>query len=151
MTQTARLVDEAVFELVAGLEIQKSLRLQYPLSLLTIRAEATEAAANPRLTAHLTRVLSTVIRGTDLVAADPTPTGAVLHLLLIDAPHEHVPGVVRRIEEEMSLHRFPADGGFVAVCLRTGAATFPTTATTLDDLRAQAEWRAAERCGGIPS
>jgi hypothetical protein len=132
-------VDEAVFDLVARLEIQKALRLQYPVSLLTIRAEAEGEIPKPsQLATKLSRVFSAVVRGTDLVVAAPAALGILLHLLLVDAHHADLPVVIHRIRDEIKHHRFRVNGARLAVRLAVGAASFPTTASSLDDLRAQA-------------
>ena len=125
------------------LEIEKSLRLQYPLSLLTIRADATcPVAEQGQLAEQLTRIVAALLRSTDVVVVDRAAVGPVLHVLLVDAHHENLPGVVARIREEVTRHRFRVGGDSVQMLLAIGAASFPTTASTLDDLRAQAMSRA---------
>lgn len=143
MSPAATVPAEGVFDTVVRLEIEKSLRLQYPLSLLTIRADATRPVAEQsQLADQLTRVVAAVLRSTDVVVVGRAAVGPVLHLLLVDAHHENLPGVIARIREEVELHRFRVGGDPVQVQLAIGAASFPTTATTLEDLRAQAMSRA---------
>lgn len=140
----AAMVLEGVFDFVARLEVEKSLRLQYPVSFLTIRADAESAIRAPnRLAARLSRVVSALVRSTDLVVVDRKASGTVLHLLLIDAHFDHLSTVIGRIQEEVKRHRFRVNGDRVPVRLAVGAASFPTTASTLAELRTQAGERAA--------
>jgi GGDEF domain-containing protein len=143
MSPAATVLAGGVFDTVFRLEIEKSLRLQYPLSLLTIRADTTRPVADQsQLADQLTRVVAAVLRSTDAVAVERPAVGPILQLLLVDAHHESLPGVIARIREEVERHRFRAGGDPVQVRLAIGAASFPTTATTLEDLRAQAMSRA---------
>jgi hypothetical protein len=141
VTPVATVVSEDVFDVVVRLEIKKSLRLQYPFSLLTVRAAAGDPMpTETELAARLSEIVAAVLRSTDVVMVGRGAAGTFLHLLLIDAQPEHLPGVVARIRGEVEQHRFGFDG--TRVELSIGAASFPTTAATLEDLRAQAMGRA---------
>jgi hypothetical protein len=137
MSPHGTVLSDGVFDIVVRLEIEKSLRLQYPLSLLGLRAAAGgPVAEEDQLADRLARIVAAVVRSTDVVGR--APTGTTLHVLLVDAHHEHLPGIIARIRDEVDQHRFRIGDDHVRVPITIGAASFPTTATTLEDLRAQA-------------
>src|SRR5688572_23513177 len=102
----ATVLDEQVFDVVARLEIQKSLRLQYPVSLLALRVDVDDSRPEASLAAQLTHIVAAVLRSTDVVAVHRMAGGTVLHLLLVDAHHDHLPTVTRRIRDEVEQHHF---------------------------------------------
>jgi GGDEF domain-containing protein len=134
-------VDEAVFNVVAHLELQKSVRLQYPVCFVTILLTPDRPVSNPdRLAETVGHDIRSLLRDTDLVSRSTSPM--TLCLLLVDADLEQLPAVARRIREEIGHTRFPLDDQAVAVRLQIGAASFPTSATTLEQLVTQARQRA---------
>lgn len=137
------IVDDDRFALVTELELRKAIRLHYPISMLAILPVS--KIPYPRLTGQLAGVIGPVIRGTDLIhlpAAEPS-----LHVLLVDAPFDQLHGIIQRITEEVGRHTFQLNDQRKAVRLSLGGACFPTTASTLQDLVAQAELRAREARG----
>ena len=145
MGPAAFVVEEEVFALVIALEIQKAVRLQYPVSLLAILPKpevGAEMGATRPLAEQLSQVIRATIRGTDLIGV--SRRSPALQVLLVDAAFEHLPAVAQRVSDEVRRHRFRLNGGSESVRLAIGAACFPTTATSLDELRAQAEARARE-------
>jgi hypothetical protein len=134
----ATVVDEQVFDAVARLEIRKSLRLQYPVSLLVMRVDVDDPRPEGGLAAQLTRIVAAVLRSTDVVSIHRNTQGTMLHLLLIDAHQDHLPTVTRRIRDELDHHHFRVNDESVRLHLTIGTASFPTTASTLEDMRAQA-------------
>jgi hypothetical protein len=138
----ATVVDEDVFDIVARLEIHKSLRLQYPVSLVVIRADVDDSRPEGGLAAQLTRIVASVLRSTDVVAVHRKTAGTTVHLLLIDAHQDHLPTVTRRIRDEVDHHHFRLNDEAVQLRFTMGTASFPITASTLEDLRAQAMSRA---------
>jgi hypothetical protein len=142
MRPTAAVVEEEILDIIAGLEIQKSQRLQYPVSLLSIRPRLPDQTAGASsLTFQLTRVVSSVVRTTDVVGC--TSPGTVVHVLLVDADPGELPIVIRRIRDEVDRHRFAIDGARVTIDLAIGAASFPAGASQLSELRLQADAQAA--------
>jgi PleD family two-component response regulator len=137
MSPDATILTDGVFDIIVRLEIEKSLRLQYPVSLLAVRADAGRPLVeDSELIDRLARIIAVAVRSTDVIGR--AAGSAILQVLLVDAHHEHLPGVIARIQEEVEQHRFPVGDDRVQALLRIGAASFPTTATTLEDLRAQA-------------
>jgi hypothetical protein len=148
MGHSAVIVDESVLAFLTELEVQKSLRLQYPISLLILRAEAEARQAIPdpgHLAQQLGPAVSRVIRGTDAVA--PSSTSPLLEILLVNADADALAGILGRIREEVSRHRFQLNGERAALTLRIGTACFPRTAATAAELRAQATREASREDG----
>ncbi len=138
------IVNDDSFALVTELELRKAIRLHYPISMLAVLPgpKGRSKTLYPRLTGQLAGVIGPVIRGTDLIhlpAAEPS-----LHVLLVDAPFDQLDGIIQRITEEVGRHTFQLNDERKAVRLSLGGACFPTTASTLQDLLAQAELRARE-------
>jgi hypothetical protein len=148
MGHSAVIVAESILAFLTQLEVQKSLRLRYPVSLLILRAEAEarQAIPNPgHLAQQLGPAVSRVLRGTDAVA--PSSTSPLLEILLVNADADDLAGILGRIREELSRHRFRLNGEQAAVTLRIGTACYPRTATTAAELRAQATRRASRDDG----
>jgi hypothetical protein len=142
MRSTATVVEEDVLDIIARLEIQKSLRLQYPVSLLSICPKPTrETAGTSPLAFQLTRVVSSVVRATDVVGC--TSPGTVVHVLLVDAHPNELSIIIRRIRDEVGRHRFAIEGDRVTVGLAIGTASFPANASRLSEMRSQADTQAA--------
>jgi len=138
MRNSGTIVDEQTFEFVTELEIHKASRLQYPVSLLALRPEPEGKKPPPGpLTEQFAQVISRVIRSTDLVRL--RSASCTLHVLLVGAYWEDLPSVIQRIVEEVRRHRLQIEGGRRPVALSVGAACFPTTATTVQGLSAQAD------------
>ena len=71
MSPGATVLTGWVFDIVVRLEIEKSLRLQYPLTLLAIRADTgSPIAEESQLVDQLARIVAVVVRSTDVV--EPT-------------------------------------------------------------------------------
>jgi hypothetical protein len=106
----ANVVDEHVFMFVLELEIRKALRLQYPISLVTISAHESPGSASAGLSDAdlLLRVVSRSIRGADLIGLVPHRPMA-LRALLAGAYIDDVGPVMERTESRGSWGR--AEGG----------------------------------------
>jgi len=120
----AQVVEEHLFRFVASLEIKKALRLQYPVTIMTILSSSVESAE------PLARLVGAAIRSSDLVCLMPSMSG--VRLLLIDVGLEEVAPVIGRLNQELS---DLAPVGF-------GSASFPTTGSSLEELLTQAETQA---------
>ena len=141
----AIIVADEVFALVAELEIRKAVRLQYPLTLLAILPEPKGGGEVPEprhLVGQLAQVISPVIRGTDVVGLPATASS--LNALLVDASLGEYHAIIERVTEEVSRHRFQLDGERKAVRLSVGGACFPSTASTMPELLAQADAQARQ-------
>lgn len=139
------IVADDVFALLAELEMRKAVRLQYSVSLLAIVPEPEGGGEVPtprHLAWQLAEVVSSVIRGTDVIGVRATSSS--LHALLVDASVENFPGIIERVTTEVSRHLFQLDGERKAVRLSVGSACFPTTAGVLSELLAQAEAQARQ-------
>ena len=96
MSPEGTVLTDGFFDIVVRLEIQKSLRLQYPVSLLAIRADTgSPEADDSQLADQLARIVAVVVRTTDVVGRPAV--GTLLHVLLVDAHHEHLPAVIARL------------------------------------------------------
>jgi hypothetical protein len=129
----ANVVDEHVFMFVLELEIRKALRLQYPISLVTISAHESAASTSAGLSdADLVlRVVSRSIRGADLIGLVPNRPMA-LRALLSGAYIDDVGPVMERIRNDV-----PRE-----LRLRFGVACFPGTDISGPDLLARADTEA---------
>ena len=140
MHNPSTIVDEEAFELVIQLEVRKASRFQYPGSVLTVVADPAGEGEVPvpgRLAEQLARVISPVIRGTDLIRV--TRTSRTLHVLLVGAHLEDLHVVIQRIIDEAHRHRFQMNGERKALTVSVGGACLPITASTLQDLLTQAD------------
>jgi hypothetical protein len=137
-------VEPALFDLVTELELQKAVRLQYGVSLLTLVPQPEEGSlAEPgRVGAQLGEMIKSLLRATDVI--EKPATSAKVRVLLVAAVLEDLPAIISRLEAEVSHHRVLTDRGARHMTLRIGAACFPTTATTAEDLRNWADARASE-------
>jgi GGDEF domain-containing protein len=115
----AQLVDEELFRLLLDLEVQKAQRLRYVVSVVYIDVESHVRAL------ETANVLAGRLRATDAVtiAGD-----SAVALLLVDADASNLLGIVRRLQSTW-LH---------SVAWSAGAACYPETATSADELIAQA-------------
>ena len=122
----AYVVEDKMFKFVVAMEVRKALRIQYPLSVLTINPQPSPISSTG--SARLTDVdpivasVSRVIRGADLIGI--VPTGPALRVLLVGAYLDDTDGVIERIREEA-----PRES-----TMRFGVACFPATASTAEEL-----------------
>lgn len=132
-------VDEKTFALVAELEVRKALRLQYPVSVMSIKGSlgtGGDTLPDDQLAEQLLRIVSRLIRATDLIhVRSNSPT---LHLLLAGALFTDLGTITRRITDEAGYHRVLIRGQPRAIEVRIGTSCFPTTAASSPDLLSQA-------------
>lgn len=141
----ATVVDESLFAFVTEHEVRTAMRLRYPVSVLSLLPEvegAGERAAPSQVGDQIARALSVILRKTDLIRRSPDT--ASLHVLVVGAPLDALPGIIQRISEEVDHHRFLIDGEGKTVTLGIGGACFPTTASTARELLSRADTLAAE-------
>jgi hypothetical protein len=134
----ALIVDADTFGLVGELEIRKALRLQYPVALVVITPGASLEGDRPRLLERVARVVSPLVRQTDLVAVSSSRPPA-LYLLLVDALPGDLEVIMARIADEVHRHQIPGPGDSARIRINLGAACFPSTATTWRDLVLEAD------------
>jgi hypothetical protein len=91
----SRIVDQALFRFLLALEIQKSRRLQYAISVICFQVEV-RGGASP--IARLTQRVIEQVRSTDVVV-ELSP--ASLALLLIHAEPFSLPAIVHRLTEHL--------------------------------------------------
>ena len=126
----AYVVEDGMFKFVVAMEIRKALRIQYPLSVLTINPQLSPTSTG---SARLTDVdpivasVSRAIRGADLIGL--VATGPALRVLLVGAYLDDTDGVIERIREEA-----PRES-----TMRFGVACFPATASTAEELLGRAD------------
>jgi hypothetical protein len=112
----APMVNQDLFRFISALEVQKAIRIRYPISLLTI---IFRPDAEPRRVADS---IARVIRCTDVMTYQAAQT--TLQILLVDASLDDTTSVIQRLREHMS----PGDAWDWRV------KSFPETATSLEDL-----------------
>jgi hypothetical protein len=134
----ALVVDIETFGLVGELEIRKALRLQYPVAIVAIRAGPSLEGDGRGLTERVARLVSPLIRQTDLVAVSAQSPPA-LYLLLVDALPGDLETIMARISSEVHRHRFSGPGDSERIRINLGAACFPSTATTWPELLLEAD------------
>jgi hypothetical protein len=134
------IVDGATFEHVTELVTRQAVRLQHPVSVLTLEPSgrgADDPGTAERFARELAEALSPLIRSTDVIGV----TGEVgrLRLLLVGSDVEGLATIVRRILVEIGFHAF----GGAPVTLSIGGSCFPSTAdgtrALLDEADALAE------------
>ncbi len=123
-----RIVDEPLFKFLVALEVQKSQRLQYSVSVVYLNATvvgngSTIAPLGQRMIKHL--------RSTDVVF-EFLPSS--LAFLLIDAEGPSLPLIVNRLAEH--LRGFVKEGE--TLVWSAGGASYPQTAGTAGELLEQA-------------
>lgn len=126
----AWVVDDRMFKFVVEMEVRKALRIQYPLSVLTIiRQPPPTSTGSARLADGdpIVASVSRTIRGADLIGL--VPTGPALRVLLVGAHLDDTDGVIERIREEV-----PQES-----TMRFGVACFPATARTAEELLGRAD------------
>ena len=119
-----------MFKFVVEMEIRKALRIQYPLSVLTIMGQPPPTSTESGRLADVDPIvasISRVIRGADLIGH--VPTGPALRVLLVGAYLADTDGVIERIRAEVS-RESP---------VRFGVACFPVTASTAEELLGRAD------------
>ena len=132
----AYVVEDEMFRFVLEMEVRKALRIQHPVSVLTIMALPTSKESGRLADADpIVASVSRVIRGADLIGL--VPTGPALRVLLVGAHLSDTDGVMERIREEVSRES----------TMRFGVACFPATDRTAEELlgRADAEVGLATR------
>ena len=130
----ARVVDAALFRVLLDLELLKAQRLRYCLCVVCLKgAFASEAQTSWLSLAHL---VAHRIRATDIAVAQGRDAAA---LLLIDADITALPAILRRVITD-----------FESVPWTAGAASYPKSANTVDELLEQASRMLlrADRDGG---
>ena len=126
----ATVVADEVFAFVIEHEVRTAVRMRYPVSLLAIRPPQ-------QITDKLATVLSPILRRTDLIRRSRSDAG--LHVLLVGAPLEALPGIIQRIAAEVEAHRLLGEGDEPDLTLSLGGACFPTSARSVTELVSRAD------------
>jgi hypothetical protein len=136
----ATVVTDDIFSFVLEHEVRTAVRMRYPVSVLAIHPRTTGTRGAPvpgPLIDRLAGGLAPILRATDLIRRSP-PTTA-LHLLLVGAPLEALPGIIQRIAAEAEAHRLLVEGTATLVELSVGGACLPTSARSALELVARAD------------
>jgi hypothetical protein len=141
----ATVVGDDLFVFIAEHEIRTAMRMRYPISLLAVQLQV-QGAAQARIPGdvidRLGASLSLILRQTDLIRRSPdTPA---LHVLLVGAPFDCLPGIIQRLATEAEGQRFVVDGNETAITVVVGGACFPTSARTANELVTRADVLAEE-------
>ena len=137
--EVPNLVDEKVFRLLLGLEVQKAVRLQYCVSVVLLGIDPAATAGGqedaPSLAAHLATLMTRQLRTTDVVALlSPSSIG----VLLIDAEARAVPPILSRAMGAWESHPLSFGGRDWQLNWSAGAGSYPQTATSMQGLLNQA-------------
>jgi GGDEF domain-containing protein len=143
----SRLLTRPAFEFVFDAELKRAVRSQTFLTLFLLEAKREwddlMVAADESTVAEVGRVVSHVVRDTDLVSK----TGeGVLALVLLDANFEDSAHVVDRL-----VTRIDSYGFVLPLHISIGAACFPTHAVDSDSLKRQAMSRPVANWRSGPS
>jgi GGDEF domain-containing protein len=140
------LFDERFFEFVMWREVQVATRLRYPLSFLVLLPEAVEGASEldstDELVDQVANVIGPVVRAIDLLVRGSN--ARTLNVLLVDAPLDTLAGIIQRMVDKVSGHRFRINDNRKTVSLSIGGACFPATADSVAELVSRAEALATE-------
>ncbi len=141
----ATVVGDDIFVFVTEHEIRAATRMRYPVSLLAVQPQllgAPQAGISGDVIDRLATALSAILRKTDLIRQPRDTTW--LHILLVGAPLESLPGIIQRIVVEVDAQRFLIEGNETVATLSVGGACFPTSATTATELITRADALAEE-------
>lgn len=132
------LVEEDVFRLLLDLEVQKAMRLRYPVAVVIVAIDA-ENRPSPddreALVRRLAELATGQLRATDVVAPlSPSAIG----LLLIDAATPTLPRIVSRAAQPWEESRLALEDSEKWVRWSAGGGCYPHTATTVTGLLRQA-------------
>ena len=128
----ALVVDMEVFGLVGELEVRKALRLQYPVAIVVVKPGLSPEEDGARLLERLARLISPLLRQTDLLAVSASPP--VVYVLLIDVLAGDLEIVMTRISDEVDRHQLAGSPDSARLQINLGGGCFPSTATTWRDL-----------------
>ena len=126
------LVGPGLFTFILDREIYKATRLQYPVSILCLSPDLAPPAATASFLERLATQAVTQMRATDLASK----LGSNIALLLIDAETRDLPGILKRLMEDLELTP--------GLTLSAGGGSYPETATSGSALI----WQAVELVGG---
>lgn len=126
-------MDLALFTFVLNHEVRKATRLGYGLSLLCLSADVSPTGEDPALVTRMAEATLAVLRGTDL---GTTFTSHSIGVLLVDAPLQTLPTILRRITDALSGLRSPT--GRPGLTVSAGGSSYPHTAPTSRELVQQA-------------
>ena len=129
------LLDENLFRFLLDLEVQRALRLQYPISVVCIAADLRPQEVDPSFTRRVARMVLRQIRATDVVTM---LSQASIGLLLVDADTGALPRIHRRVKEELEAHPLTVQGRERRLTWSAGGGCYPQTATGGRDLLRQA-------------
>ncbi len=135
VTKSQNLVEERFFRFLVDLEVQKALRLQYPISVVWMTPDVPPEQIDPSLSQRVAELAIRQVRATDVIA---TLSQSSLGLLLIDAETWALPRIHQRLKEELEAHRLAVPGRESRETWSAGASCYPQTATSGRDLLRQA-------------
>ena len=141
----ATVVTDDIFAFVLEHEVRTAVRMRYPVSVLAIHSRPIGGRDTPvpgPLIDRLASAWTSILRGTDLIRRSPATTA--LHLLLVGAPLEALPGIIQRIAAEAEAHRLLLDGEETRVELSVGGACLPASARSALELIARADTMAQD-------
>ena len=126
----ATVVGDDIFAFVLEHEVRTAVRMRYPVSVLAIhpRTTGTGPPVADSVIDRLAEGLSSIVRATDLIRRSPSTSA--LHLLLVGAPLEALPGIIQRIATEAEA---------LPVELLVGGACLPASARSALELIARAD------------
>jgi hypothetical protein len=128
-----RVLSPDVFDFVLNNELKRAIRSQNFLTLLVVEPIPRQGDADTDLVRELARVISRVVRETDMLS--PGADGR-LSVVLLDADFQHALQVVERLMARIEHYEFTTPAA-----VSIGVASCPTHGADLDSLRAAAQSR----------
>lgn len=125
--KSQNLVEENLFKFLLDLEVQKAMRLQYPVSVICMAPDLKPGQVDPSFTKHVAEMALRRIRVTDVVT---TLSQSSIGVLLIDAETWTLPIIHQRVKEELEAHPLTAGGRERHVTWSAGGGCYPQTATS---------------------
>lgn len=120
-------VEENLFRFLLDLEVQKALRLQYPISVVCMAPDLRPGEVDQSFTNRVAEMALRRIRATDVVTTLPQSS---IGLLLIDAETWALSRIHQRVKEELEAHPLIVRGREVHVTWSAGGGCYPQTATS---------------------
>ncbi|MGH7411401.1 MAG: hypothetical protein ACREJ6_10155 [Candidatus Methylomirabilis sp.] len=125
--KSQNLVEENVFRFLLDLEVQKAMRLQYPISVVCMAPDLRPGDVDPSFAKHVAEIALRRIRTTDVVT---TLSESSIGLLLIDAETWALPRIHQGVKEELEAHPSTVGGRERHVTWSAGGGSYPRTATS---------------------
>ncbi len=127
--RSQNLVEESLFRFLVHLEVQKALRLRYPISVVCMTPDIPPEQIDPSFTRRVADLAIRRVRATDVIT---TLSQSSIGLLLIDAETWALSRIHQRLKEELEAHRLTVRGRESRLTWSAGGGCYPWSAPHLD-------------------